>query len=160
MQVQMLKNTLLSWRWIQYSRILVFSGHFLPPAYLCALSIFGPQHDTHVEKDDIEQRVWWKLVLPTTHPQLLLTPKFKERRLASNTPPSASTSQIHREVHRKEESRWLSREQGEGLEDQEAYLELSSANSVIPTAILPYLRGHVKVSVWVSLASSDIGVFM
>lgn len=32
-----------------------------------------------------------------------------------------------------------------GLEDQEAHFELSSANSVIPTAILPYLRGHVSL---------------
>ena len=32
--------------------------------------------------------------------------------------------------------------------------------TVIPAVMLPYLRGQVKVSAWVSLASSDIGVFM
>lgn len=68
-QVQMLKNALMSWRWDSILRILgVLRDTSLPPDYLCALRIFGPQHDTHVEKDDIEQRAYVEACSPHNAP--------------------------------------------------------------------------------------------
>lgn len=91
--------------------LLVFWGTLPCPLLTCVHCAFSAPNMIPMWKrmtSSKEHR--WKLVLPTTHPQLLLTPKFKERRLASNGwRHSASTSWVHREVHRKEESRWLSR---------------------------------------------------
>lgn len=152
------KNTLLSWR-VQGSNtqeFLVFSGVAAHTPCLCVHWASWPPTWYPWKRDDARGKEhMWKLVLPTTHPQLLLTPSLRED-LCKLKPPSASTS-ISWNAGRRE-SRWLSREQGKGLRTKGSFgTELSKLCH--SNSNTPYLRGHVK-SPFGFLWLLDIGVFI
>lgn len=110
----MLKNTCWVGGGIQYSRILgVLRDTSLPPALLVCTEHLRPPTWYPVEKDDIEQRAYVGSLFSPQHTLSCFWLQSLKRRLASNGwrhPPHPHPDSW--EVHRKEESRWLSGEQG------------------------------------------------